>query len=67
MASEFMEKERKRNKKEYYEMEWVSEWLLFNVNNFSAISWLEQVTFQWYDDEVSFVLDQHAELNFLLC
>jgi hypothetical protein len=47
-------------------MKW-SEWLLFNVNNFSAISWLEQVTFQWYDDEVSFVLDQHAELNFLLC
>ena len=64
MASEFMEKEKKRNKKNI--MKW-SEWLLFNVNNFSAISWLEQVTFQWYDDEVSFVLDQHAELNFLLC
>ena len=24
----------------------------------------EQVNFQWYDDEVHFVLDQHAELEF---
>ena len=38
--------------------EWVSEWLLFNSN--SAISWLEQVNFQWDDDEVHFVSDQHA-------
>ena len=42
-------------------IKWVSEWLLFNAN--SAISWREQVYFQW-DDEVRFVLDQHAELNF---
>jgi hypothetical protein len=34
---------------------WVSEWMLFN-NNFSR----EQVNFQWDDDEVHFVLDQHA-------
>jgi len=27
---------------------------------FSAISWREQVNFQWDDDEVSFVLDQRA-------
>jgi hypothetical protein len=48
----------------------MSEWLLFNAN--SAIfqlyhvhdSWLEQVNFQWDDDEVRFVLDQHAELDF---
>jgi hypothetical protein len=33
-------------------------------SNFSAISWGEQVTFQWDDDEVHFVLDQHAELDF---
>jgi hypothetical protein len=31
---------------------------------FSAISWQEQVNFQWDDDEVRFVLDQHAELDF---
>ena len=41
----------------------VSEWLLFNAN--SAIFQLyhgdEQVSFQWDDDdEVRFVLDQHA-------
>jgi hypothetical protein len=43
--------------------EWVSEWVLFNPN-FSAISWREQVSFQWDDDEVHFVQDQHAELDF---
>ena len=33
-------------------------------NNFSAISWREQVNFQWDDDdEVRFDLDQHAELD----
>ena len=37
----------------------VSEWLLFNAN--SAIF---QLNFQWDDDEVRFVLDQHAELDF---
>jgi hypothetical protein len=25
---------------------------------------MEQVNFQWNDDEVHFVLDQHAELDF---
>ena len=33
-------------------------------SNFSAISWREQVNFQWDDDEVRFVLDKHAELDF---
>jgi hypothetical protein len=44
----------------------VSEWLLFNANSaiFPIISWREQVNFQWDDDEVRFVLDQHAELDF---
>ena len=28
--------------------------------NFSAISWREQVNVHWNDDEVRFVLDQHA-------
>jgi hypothetical protein len=32
-------------------------------NNVSAISWREQVNYQWNDDEVCFVLDQHAELD----
>ena len=32
---------------------------------FSAVSWREQVNFQWDDDdETRFVLDQHAELDF---
>jgi len=32
---------------------------------FAAISWREQVNFQWDDDdEVCFVLDQYAELDF---
>ena len=40
---------------------WVSEWSLLNAN--SAISLQEQVNFQWDDDEVHFVLSQHAELD----
>jgi hypothetical protein len=50
----------------WYESEWVSEWLLLNTNSaiFSAISWWEQVNYQCDDDDVCFVLDQHAELVF---
>ena len=42
----------------------VNEWLLLNANSpiFHTI-WREQVNFQWDDDEVRFVLDQHAELG----
>jgi hypothetical protein len=36
--------------------------LLLNAN--SAISWREQVNFRKDDDDVRFVLDQHAELDF---
>ena len=43
---------------------WVSEWLLLNAN--SAISWREQVNFQWKDDELHFVLDQQAKAGFLV-
>jgi hypothetical protein len=45
--------------------EWVSEWLLFSANStiFAAISWREEVNFQWDDAEISFSLDQHDELN----
>jgi hypothetical protein len=34
------------------------------ARNFSAISWQEQVNFQRDDDEVRFVLDQYAKLDF---
>ena len=46
----------------------MSEWLLLTPNQqlFSYISWQEQVNFQWDDDEVRFVLDQHAELDFYI-
>ena len=43
----------------------VIEWLLFKVNSaISAISWREQVCFQWNDDDVRFVLDQDVEFFF---
>ena len=45
----------------------MSEWVIVvygQFNDFSAISWREQVNYQWDDDEVRFVLDQHAELDF---
>ena len=43
----------------------MSEWLLVKrqFSNFSAISCREQVNFQRNDDEICFVLDQHAELD----
>jgi hypothetical protein len=31
-----------------------------NIINELYISWREQINFQWNDDEVRFVLDQHA-------
>jgi len=37
--------------------------VLSQLSNFSTISWREQVNFQWDDDdddEIHFVLDQHA-------
>jgi hypothetical protein len=46
---------------------WVSKWLLFYAN--SSIFQLyhgepAQDNFEWDDDEIRFVLDQHAELVF---
>jgi len=43
-----------------------SGWLLFNaiLATFSALSWREQVNFRWDDDEVRFVIDQKAELDY---
>jgi hypothetical protein len=43
--------------------EWVSEWVIVvkcQLSNFAAIVWREQVNFEWDDDEVRFVLDQHT-------
>jgi len=37
---------------------------LHQFSNFPAISWREQVNFQRDDDEVRFVLDHDAELDF---
>ena len=34
------------------------------MRNFAALSSWEQVNFQWDDNDVKFVLDQHAELDF---
>ena len=46
-------------------IEWVSDCCLAPSEQFSATdtSWQEQVTIQW-DDDVWFVLDQHALLDF---
>ena len=48
--------------------EWVSEWVseccLIPTQQFSAISWREQVNFQRNGDEVHFVLDPHVQLDF---
>ena len=42
----------------------MSEWLLFNANSaiFQLYHGKNKLIFQW-DDEVRFVLDQHAELD----
>jgi hypothetical protein len=54
-----------KDTKKYSIIEWVSDCCLTPTQQFfSAISWWEQVNFQWDDDEVCFVLDQHAELDF---
>ena len=45
----------------------VNDWVivvLHQVKQFFIISWKEQVTFRWDDDEVRFVLDQHIWLDF---
>ena len=42
----------------------MSDCCLVQFSNSSAMSWREQVNFQWDDDEVHFLLDQHAELDF---
>ena len=38
----------------------ISEWVICSLTPTAAISWLEQLNFQWDHDEVRFVLDQHA-------
>jgi hypothetical protein len=44
--------------------DWVSVLVIVafrQTHQFSAMSWREQVNFQWDDDEVCFVLDQQSE------
>ena len=49
-------------------LEWVSNCCLTPIQHIffstTCISWREQVNFQWDDDAVRFVLDQHVELDF---
>ena len=53
------------NKK--YQSEWVSDCCLTPTQQFfPAISWREQINFQWDNDEVRFVLDQHADITISL-
>ena len=44
--------------------EWVSDCCLPPTQEFSSYIMREQVNFQWDDDEVRFILDQHADLDF---
>ena len=54
---EFLNETKKNNPPPPLHVKWsVPYWLAI----FPAISWREQVNFQWDDDEVRFVLDQHA-------
>ena len=41
--------------------EWVSEWQLIT---YSAISWREQASFRWDNDDVLFVLDNLIESEY---
>jgi hypothetical protein len=43
---------------------WVSDCCLTNANSAIFQLWWEQVHFQWDDDDVHFVLDQHTKLDF---
>jgi hypothetical protein len=48
--------------KEYRIGIWIREWLLCNTNSaiFQLYDGENKLIFQWDDDEVRFVLDQHA-------
>ena len=51
----------------YLENIWVNEGIIVvqhQMSNFSAIPWQEHVEFWWDDDDIRFVLDQHAKLDF---
>ena len=45
---------------EYWVSKRVSDCCLMHSKHFSAIWQRDQVTFQWDDDDVCFVLDQHT-------
>ena len=46
------------------ECQCVSDCCLMSNEQFSAISWWEQVTFRWDDDDVRFVQNQQTWLDF---
>jgi hypothetical protein len=48
----------------YLVSEWVSDCYLRPIQQ--LFSYIEQINYQWDDDEVRFVLDQHAELDFIV-
>ena len=55
----------------YYQDGWMVGGVIVVINtkhsSFSAIfSWREQLTFQWDNDDVRFVLEQHTWLNFIV-
>ena len=51
---------------EEYLREWVSEWVLLNAKSaiFQLYHGQNKLIFQWDDDKVRFVLNQHAKLDF---
>jgi len=55
--------QKKTTKEQPEKSEWVSDCWSMPTQHFSAISWWEKINFQWDDDEVRFVLDQHAWLD----
>jgi len=44
--------------------EWVIDCCLMPIQQFVSYIMAKHVIFQWDDDEIRFVLDQHAELDF---
>ena len=51
----------------YRDKKGMSKWVVvveLQISNFSAISWREHDSVGWNDDNICFVLDQHAELDF---
>ena len=46
-------------------VEWLTDCCSMSTQQFSAISWREQVNFQWDNDEVCFILDNSPRMDML--